>query len=434
MRFVFTALLVATASPAQAGQLGVAPPAVRTPAPAAARPLHVYLDCWECDTEYVQQHIVFIEYVRDRAAADLHVLVTTQPTGGGGTAWTMHVIGLNRFHQRNLTITYHTPQSATSDDRRREFARRFKLVLAGYAADSSAARDLAVSYTPPAAAGDASARRTPAAGDRWGGWLFRIGGSGNGSAETATRSLSYHGSFSASRVTRSLKLNVSMSTSATRRRFTLADGREVRSTSDSWNVSHTTVKSLGSRVSAGIRVAASHSSFDNRDRLLAIYPGIEFNVFPYDEFERRRLTVWYEAGPNYYEYSEVTVFDKLEEMVPKQQLDVRLSLRQPWGSAGISTSVSQHLHDRTRYNASVFGDADVRLFKGFSFNMFAYYSKIRDQISLPRQGATPEEILLQLRQLQTNYSYSVGMGFSYSFGSVFTSIVNPRFSGTHFIF
>jgi hypothetical protein len=66
--------------------------------------------------------------------------------------------------------------------------------------------------------------------------------------------------------------------------------------------------------------------------------------------------------------------------------------------------------------------------------MFAYYSKIRDQISLPRQGATPEEILLQLRQLQTNYSYSVGMGFSYSFGSVFTSIVNPRFSGTHFIF
>jgi hypothetical protein len=427
-------LLAASVGVAHAGQIAVAPPAVRAPAPASARPLHVYLDCWECDIEYVQQHIVFVEYVRDRAAADLHVLVTTQPTGGGGTSWTIHVIGLNRFHQRNLTMAYYTPQSATSDDRRKEFARRFRLALAGYAADTPVARDLAVTYTPATAASGDTGRADTGASDPWGGWLFRIGGSGNGSGETATRSLSYHGSFSASRVTPGLKLNVSMSTSATRRRFTLADGREIRTTSDAWNVSHTTVKSLGRRVAAGVRVAASHSSFDNRDRLVSIYPGIEFNVFPYDDVERRRLTLWYEAGPNYYRHSELTIFDKLEEMVPMQQLDVRLSLRQPWGSTGISTTISQHLNDRNRYNASVFGDADVRVFKGFSFNMFAYYSRIRDQISLPKQGATPEEILLQLRQLETNYSYSVGMGFSYSFGSVFTSIVNPRFSGTNFIY
>jgi hypothetical protein len=50
---------------------------------------------------------------------------------------------------------------------------------------------------------------------------------------------------------------------------------------------------------------------------------------------------------------------------------------------------------------------------------------------LPKQGATTEEILLRLRQLETNYSYSVSMGLTYSFGSIYTSILNPRFAGTN---
>ena len=137
-----------------------------------------------------------------------------------------------------------------------------------------------------------------------------------------------------------------------------------------------------------------------------------------------------QAGPNYYNYQELTIFDKTEEMVPKQQIDVSFALRQPWGYTGISTSVSHHLNSQNRYNASVFGETEIRLFSGFSFNVWGSYSKINDQIALPKQGATTEEILLHLRQLETNYSYSVSMGLSYSFGSIFTSIVNPRFSGS----
>ena len=71
-------------------------------APAAARTppgkLRVYLDCmYECDTEYLKQNIDFIDYGRDRQSADLHVLVTTQNTGGGGTLWTLKFIGLEFF-------------------------------------------------------------------------------------------------------------------------------------------------------------------------------------------------------------------------------------------------------------------------------------------------------------------------------------------------
>ena len=54
-------------------------------------------------------------------------------------------------------------------------------------------------------------------------------------------------------------------------------------------------------------------------------------------------------------------------------------------------------------------------------------SRIRDQVSLPRRDATPEEVLLRLRRLQSGFEYSFDVGFTYTFGSIFNNIVNPRF-------
>src|SRR5436190_14745358 len=109
--------------------------------------LRVFIDCqYECDTEYLRQNIEFIEYVRDRAAADLHLLVTTQETGGGGTAWNLKFIGLDYFMGQERTLTFNTPQTASSDDRRKQFARVFKVGLVGYAAETTVAQDQDVSF------------------------------------------------------------------------------------------------------------------------------------------------------------------------------------------------------------------------------------------------------------------------------------------------
>ena len=98
----------------------------------------------------------------------------------------------------------------------------------------------------------------------------------------------------------------------------------------------------------------------------------------------------------------------------------------------VFSSLSQHLNHLDRYHVEVYSQADVRLFKGFSFNVFAEYSKIKDQISLRKDGASAEDVLLRLRQLATGYSYSVNFGISYRFGSIFNNIVNPRFGNTSF--
>jgi hypothetical protein len=242
--------------------------------------------------------------------------------------------------------------------------------------------------------------------------------------------LSYNGNVSASRTTEAWKINVSASRNESRSDFVVDPETTIVSRQSSWDVSSLVVKSAGPRFSLGGRAAGSHSSFSNEDRTLLVMPGVEFDVFPYSESSQRTLTFQYTIGPTNYRYVEETIYGKLSETVPKQSFDVSLGLRQPWGSVSASANFTQHLNHTDRYHIGVFGSADVRLYKGFSFNIFVDYSKIADQISLPKSLLTTDEILLQTRQRPTNHSYDFNIGISYRFGSIFNNTVNPRFGGS----
>ena len=102
-------LLLAAVALAQ-GAPPVAPS--QTPAAGATRPsLRVFLDCNNCDEEYLRQNVQFIDYVRDRTVADLHVLVTTQDTGGGGASWVVKFIGLGRWQGQDRSLAFSTPST-----------------------------------------------------------------------------------------------------------------------------------------------------------------------------------------------------------------------------------------------------------------------------------------------------------------------------------
>ena len=68
-------------------------------------------------------------------------------------------------------------------------------------------------------------------------------------------------------------------------------------------------------------------------------------------------------------------------------------------------------------------DTGVGLNIGFDMG----YTKLRDQINLKRGNATQQEVLLRLRQLATGYYYYGSINISYTFGSAFSNVVNPRF-------
>jgi hypothetical protein len=388
--------------------------------------LRVFVDCmFECDTDYLRQNIDFIDYVRDRETSDLHILVTTQQTGGGGMSWTMKFIGLDYFKDHDHTLTFTTPQTATEDDRRKELARVFKVGLVSYAVETTVAPNLEVSVkgiTPD------SPESRPSR-DRWNFWVFRLGAGGNMSGERSSNNKSYRMNFSANRVTDLWKINVSVFANSNESTFEVTDDNTVKSRSDSWNLNSLIVRSLGPKWSYGARSSVSHSSFSNIDRSIAASPAIEYDFFPYSESTRRSLTVQYSVGATTYKYRELTIFDKLQETVPSHSLNTSIGVRAPWGSLGGSANISQHLNHMDRYRISLNGNTDIRLFKGFSFDIYAQYDKIGDQIGLRKADATTEEVLLRLQQRATGYSYFLNFGISYSFGSIFNSTVNPRFGG-----
>jgi hypothetical protein len=62
---------------------------------AGAGALRVFLDCDECDDDYIRTETPWVAFVRDRTDADVHVLVTRIGTGAGGSRYTINLVGAN---------------------------------------------------------------------------------------------------------------------------------------------------------------------------------------------------------------------------------------------------------------------------------------------------------------------------------------------------
>ncbi|MHB8093780.1 MAG: hypothetical protein ACYDH0_02450, partial [Candidatus Aminicenantales bacterium] len=80
--------LLFSAAPSRAGDVEQTIDDLKKSAP------RVFIDCPRCDINYIRTEIQFVNYVRDRAGADVHVLITQQDTGGGGREYTIAFIGL----------------------------------------------------------------------------------------------------------------------------------------------------------------------------------------------------------------------------------------------------------------------------------------------------------------------------------------------------
>jgi hypothetical protein len=387
--------------------------------------LKVFLDCDWCDEQYLRTEVTFIDYMRDRKDADVHVLVTTQGTGGGGTEYTLKFIGAGRFAGVEQTLKDVVPQASTEDERRRVVVEVFKRGLVRYVAETPMASRLKITFAAPAA-GEAAGDPKK---DPWNLWVFRTSLGGSISGERSNKGESIRGSFSANRTTHDWKLGFSASGSYRENTYELSETETYKSVSRSMDGSARVVKSLSERWSAAVLGSYSLSTFYNYDMRTRLAGGVEYDVFPYSQSTRRLFTVQYTIGHNAFDYHQETIFEKMSEQLMDHRLTTSLSMRQPWGSAYADVSFSQYLNKPDKYNVGAYSDVVVRLFKGFSFNVWGSVARTRDQIFLPRAGATAEEILVRQRQLATGYRYSMNFNISYSFGSITNNVVNPRFGG-----
>ena len=405
--------------------LSAAPPHALPAQTSAEGGVRMFLDCsgFYCDPAFYQTEIAFVTHVRDRSDADVHVLVTPQQTGAGGTEYTVAFLGQGRFAGDTLTLRHTGEPNASQDAERSGLAQVIKLGLVRYVAQSPQAARLRVTYSAPAAAA------APEARDPWDHWTFRLSGNGffNGEQQYSSRNL--YGSVSANRTTERWKLRLSMSANGSRSRFELDSVTEITNTQTGRSLSGLLVRSLGAHLSAGVSAAASQASYFNQDMVLRAAPAVEYNLYPYAESTRRQLTLRYSVGPTAYRYEEETIFGRTEETRLQQSLLAGVVARQPWGSVNVSAEGAAFLNDFGQNRMQIGGGVELNLVRGLSLDLNGSYQRLRDQIYLPAGEATDEEILLRRRQLATGFQYFASLGLSYTFGSRFSPVVNPRFGG-----
>ena len=394
--------------------------------------VRVFLDCPDtfCDFDYYRTEITFVNWVRDRAFAQVHILLTTQSTGGG-QEYTLSFIGLERFAGEADTLRWTSHAGDTPDDIRRGLAQVMRLGLIRFAARTPLAKQLEVSYGAPAQA--AAQVRDP-----WNYWVYRMSVNGNVNGEKTFKFQNWYGSLSADRITDNWKIRLSISQNYNQSDFSvpvfdstgaLVGETNVRSITRGTDGTWLLARSLSPHWSVGARGSASSSTYLNERLALRFAPALEYDVVPYSQSTRRLLTIRYEIGPSAFWYRDTTIFNRLSETRVSQTLNMSLSIKQPWGSAGLAIDGSTFLHDLSKNHVTIFGNGEFRIFKGLSLSLFGNVSLIHDQLFIAREGATEQEVLLRRRQLATSYQYFGFFALSYTFGSKFANIVNPRFEG-----
>ena len=388
--------------------------------------LRVFLDCSStfCHEEYLREEVELAAYVRDRADADVHVLITRAETSAGGGEYTIAFIGQGAFQSTTRTLRVVTEPNQSDDRVRRQLASALTLGLLSYLAPATVPQELQVSAELSAGAADVAPDSDP-----WKRWIFGIDGNLFVESEESTFDRNWGLSFSADRVTPEWKLALGTNYNESQNRFNLDEEgeEEIAVTRRSWSIDWLGARSLGEHWSAGLRAAARSSTFENLDNELAIAPAVEWNFFPYSMYTRRQLRVEYSVGGSRRRYYEETLFGKLLESRGAQQLAATYEQREPWGTLEGRAVASNYFPGFATHRIEIDAEVDLRITRGLSLSVEASASRIRDQLSLPRRNASPEEVLLRLRELRSGFEARFEFGVEYRFGSRFAPIVNPRF-------
>ncbi len=378
----------------------------------------VYLDFESGDADFIRTEIPFVNYVRDRLEADVHVLVTTQATGSGGTEYAMAFIGRADYATVSENLVYSSSKTDTEDEVRKGYVSVLKMGLIPYVARTPIRDLLTIEYKEKIQPTDVV--------DPWKFWVFNLSVGGELDHESQAKSQALSLDASANKITPDLKIRLGLATFFARDEFQYEE-ELIESDSREFNLAGLFTKSLGEHWSAGIYVSAGSSTYGNILSKISPAPVVEYNIFPYSESTRRQLRLMYKAGFDFVRYREETIYDKTKENLLSQALSAVLEIKEPWGTLEAGLEGSHYFHDFKKNRLEFNAEAAIRIFKGLNFIVDLHYERVRDQLSLAKGDRSLEEILLRRKEIATDYNLGLEAGLSFTFGSIFSNVVNPRF-------
>lgn len=396
--------------------------------------LKVFIDCsntW-CDMTFIRSEINIVDFLLDRIAADVHVLVTEQNTGSGGDNYQLIFFGQNRFKNMKDTLQFNTDPNATDFEERDLLIKYIKLGLTAFVAKTDAAKDVEISFKKPESASGKKDSANKITKDPWNYWVFRVGVNGNFNADAVYKDQRLGANFSADRTTEELKVSFRISGSKTKSVYEYEDSsgtQKIINNNHDLGFYHSLVKSINSHWSYGYEANYNQSSFSNNKGRVYFRAAVEYDIFPYKEVNNRFFTFSYGLTLRNNQYYDSTIYNKTKETLAGQRADVNITFNQKWGTSSIGINYHNYLHNWKLFNLGMNVYTNVRITGGLSFNIYFYGALTRDQVFLPKGGATEQEILTRRRQIASGYNIYTSFGLNYRFGSKLNNFVNPRFEG-----
>ena len=387
--------------------------------------LALFLDCDFCAETFVRQEMPYLDHVRDREVANVHVLVTRERTGSGGETQTVDVIGVGIFGGMDFSTDFTTPADATEADERNGFLRTLKAALVPYLMRTPMRDRLLVDIAPSE---EDAAEQAQTTEDPWDHWTIEIYADGSADFESQQRSFDTRYGVYVGRVTEEWKLQFRPFFNYSYDRFEREE-RTITSSARRDGFTSYAVRSISPHWSVGAYGDILTSTFSNVDWRYRFMSAVEWSLYPYREANRRQLTVAYRVGVSLITYRDTTIYDETEQRLPQHLINAGYEVVQPWGEIEIGIDASQYLHDLSRHSLKFDAEFEVRIMRGLSVEIGGFLELIHDQINLPKGGADLEEVLLRRRQLETNYEAGLSFGFRYRFGSLLNNVVNTRFGG-----
>ena len=379
--------------------------------------LNVFME----STDYIRKEIPFVNYVRDTKDAGVYIISTSQGTGSGGREYTYFFVGQNKYAGMKDTLSFTSSPDETDEILRQKQVKTLKMGLMRYVAKTPLASHMNIFFNEPLS--------ETVSTDKWNSWVFRASLSGFLNGEKSYKSSSLYSNISANRITENWKINLNARYNYSVDKFEIGEDLYT-SENNSKSVNTLIVRSINEHWSYGGSFSVSSSSYSNTRFSTSLMPGIEYDIFPYSESTRRQLRLLYQAGYSYMNYIDTTIYDKTKENLWLQTFTAAYEVIQKWGSIDISMGYSNYFHDWSKNNLSVNGYINMRIAKGLSVNFGGGASLIHDQLGLVKGGATTEEVLLRRRELATQFQYYTSFGLTYTFGSIYNNVVNPRFGSS----
>ena len=390
----------------------------------------IFLDCQDCDMNYTRQQIPYINYVRDVREAQVFILVTQQNAGSGGEQFTFTFQGQGEFKGMNDTLTYTTSPDHTRTEIREKRTNMLKMGLMRYVARTPLFNEIEISHNKELENEEVI--------DRWNYWVFEISTEPQFASEEEQKELGLRNSINISRVTPELKLEIEMDHFFDLEKFieyVNTDSAETTTYStSSTSLDNLFVKSIGEHWSAGIKWDLGSSTRENYRFMTKILPSVEYDIYPYSEATHRQLRILYSLGYQLNNYVDTTVFNRISENLFLHSLNIAFQVQKKWGSINMALTGSNYFNDFSRNRIQLNSWISLRIFKGLALEIYGGVAHINDQFNLKKGEITEAERLLQLRELQTKYRVAGGLQLSYTFGSIYNNVVNPRFSESHFHF